>query len=196
MWFGVVIEIPGQTQPLTLQLTTKILSKEYCKGDSELDGVRLKLRLIYTNKSKQNLLLFKGSRLVSRIMISRDSEKAAANHFEVNSLLTQVTNGGGDCYKGAVPSECFVVLPPGASYGTDAVAGTFAVRGDVREVVGAVKSGNHVLQVEVITWQETNELAKELRARWLWSGLLWYEPVTSEPVAFTIPRFRRVVDCQ
>lgn len=128
-------------------------------------------------------------------MISRDFAEAAANHFEANSLLTQVTSGGGDCYKGAAPSKCFVVLPPSSSYETEGVAGTFAVRGDVREIAGAVKSGNHVLQVEVITWQETNEMAKELRSRWLRYGLLWCEPVTSEPVAFTVSRNRNVVDC-
>src|SRR5258705_13338714 len=83
MWFGVAIGTSGllrpmsgsaglNAQPPSLQLTTTILGEEYCVGDSELDGLRLKLRLTYTNKSKQNLLLFKGSRLVSRIMISRD----------------------------------------------------------------------------------------------------------------------------
>ena len=108
-----------QTDARSLQLTTTILSEEYCVGDSELDGVRLKLRLIYTNKGKQQLILYKGSSSMSRIMISRDFAEAAANHFEVNSSLTQITSGGEDCYKGAAPSKCFVVLPPGASYKTE-----------------------------------------------------------------------------
>ena len=179
----------------SLLLTTKILSEEYCVGDSELDGLRLKLRLIYTNKSKQQLILYKGSRLISRIMISRDSAEAAANRFEVNSSLTQLTSGGEDCYKGAAPNKCFVILPPSASYETEGITGTFTVRGDAREIAGAVKSGNHVLQVEVITWYEPVEMAKSLRQRWSRFGFLWYEPIRSTPVPFTVQQQRKVVDC-
>lgn len=178
-----------------LQLTLNVLSSEYCVGDSELDGLRLKVRLLYTNKGKQQLILYKGSRLVSRTMISRDFAEAAASRFEVNSSLTQLTSGGENCYKGAAPTRCFVVLPPGASYETEGIAGTFVVRGNGREIAGAVKSGNHVLQIEVITWHESNEMAKELRARWLRYGLLWYEPITSAPVPFTVEQQRKVVDC-
>jgi hypothetical protein len=185
----------AESEAPSLQLTAKILNQEYCVGDSELDGLRLKLRLIYTNKSKQQLILYKGSRLVCRIMISRDFAEAAANHFAVNSSLTQLMSGGEDCYKGAAPSKCFVVLPPGASYETEGIAGTFAVRGDVREIAGAVKSGDHVLQIQVITWDESDEIDKKLRVQWLRHGLLWYEPITSAPVPFTVPRERKIVDC-
>lgn len=128
-------------------------------------------------------------------MISRDSAEAAANRFEVNSSLTQLTSGGEDCYKGAAPNKCFVILPPGASYETEGIAGTFAVRGDAREIAGAVKSGNHVLQVEVITWYEPVEMAKSLRQRWSRFGFLWYEPIRSTPVPFTVQQERNVVDC-
>lgn len=186
---------PPQVEGPALQLTTKILGVEYCVGDSELDGLRVKLRLIYTNRGKQQLILYKGSRLISRIMISRNFTEAAANHFEVNSSLTQLTSGGADCYKDAAPGKCFVVLPPGASYKTEGIAPTFAVRGDIREIAGAVKSGDHALQVEVITWQESNEMAKELRVRWLGYGLLWYEPITSAPVPLFVQQSRKVVDC-
>lgn len=182
-----------QTPPL--QLTMKILSEEYCVGDSELDGLRLKVRLIYTNKGKQQLILYKGSRLISRTMVSRNFADAAAKRFEVNSSLTQLTSGGGQCYTAAAPGRCFVVLPPGASYEVEGIAGTFVVRGDAREITGAVQSGKHVLHVEVITWHESDEMAKKLRARWLRYGVLWYEPITSAPVPFTVKQQRRVVDC-
>ena len=107
-----------QEQESPLQLTVKIVGSEYCTADSELDSLRLKVRLIYTNRGKQQLILYKGSRLISRTMISRNSADAAAKRFEVNASLTQLTSGGDKCYTGAAPNKCFVVLPPGASYGS------------------------------------------------------------------------------
>lgn len=175
-----------------LQLTMKIISGEYCAGDADLDSLRLKVRLVYTNTGKQPLILYKGSHLISRTMISRNSADAAAKRFEVNSLLTQLSSGGRNCYSGAIPSKCFVTLSPGKSFEVEAVAGVFVVRGDAREITGAVNSGKHVLQVEVTTWHESNKLAKSLRGRWLRHGLLWYEPITSAPAPFIVEKQRKV----
>lgn len=184
-----------QEQESPLQLTVKIVGSEYCAADSELDSLRLKVRLIYTNRGKQQLILYKGSRLISRTMISRNVADAAAKRFEVNASITQLTSGGDKCYAGAAPNKCFVVLPPGASYEVEGIAGIFVVRGDAREITGAVKSGDHLLQVEVVTWNESDETAKNLRARWLRHGLLWYEPITSVPAPFTVQQQRKAVDC-
>jgi len=184
-----------QEQESPLQLTVKIVGSEYCAADSELDSLRLKVQLIYTNRGKQQLILYKSSRLISRTMISRNFADAAAKRFEVNASLTQLASGGNKCYTGAAPNKCFVVLPPGGSYEVEAIAGIFVVKGDAREITGAVKSGDHVLQVEVITWHESDEMAKNLRARWLRYGLLWYEPTTSTPAPLTVQQQRRVVDC-
>lgn len=178
-----------------LQLAVRIVNSEYCRADSELDSLRLKLKLTFTNRKKEPLILYRGTSLVSRIMISRNFADAAAKRFEVDSLLTPLTSGARKCYKGAAPTSCFVVLPPDASFETEAVAGVFAVRGDVRDIVGAVKSGDHLLQIEVITWHESDELAKNLRARWLPHGLLWYEPITSAPMQFRVERDRTSASC-
>ena len=62
-------------------------------------------------------------------------------------------------------------------------------------IAGAVLSGKHLLQVEVPTWPESDELAKELRLRWQPSGLLWYDPVISAPVSFTVDKRHKVFDC-
>ncbi len=184
-----------QEQESPLQLTVKIVGSEYCAADSELDSLRLKVRLIYTNRGKQQLILYKGTPLVSRIIISRNAADAAAKRFEVNSSLTQLTSAGSKCYQGAAPNRCFILLPPNASFEAETVIGTFVVRGDAREIAGAVKSGNHVLQVEVITWHESDDMAKNLRARWLRYGLLWYEPITSAPAPLAVQQQRNVVDC-
>jgi hypothetical protein len=179
-----------------LELAIKIVSSEYCRADPELDSLRLKVRLTFTNRRKEPLILYKGASLVSRVMISRNYADAATKRFEVNSSLTQLTSGASKCYKGATPTNCFVVLPPDASFEAETVVGVFIVRGDAREIAGAIKSGDHVLQVEVVTWHESDELAKDLRAKWARSGFLWYEPVTSAPLPLTVHHQPKVTDCR
>ena len=187
--------VSKQEQESPLQVTINIMAAEYCSADSELDGLRMKVRLTYTNRGNQQLILYKGIPLVSRIIISQKSADAAAKRFEVNSSLTQLTTEASKCYQGAPPNRCFVFIPPNGSFEAETVIGTFVVRGDAREIAGAVKSGNHILQVELITWHESDEMAKKLRARWLRYGLLWYEPIISAPVSFAVQQQRNVKDC-
>jgi len=179
----------------SLQLTMKIVSSQYCPGDAELDSLRLKVRLIYTNTGKKPLILYKGIPLISRLMISRNLPDAAMKRFEINSSLTQLTGAANKCYKGANPNSCFFILPPSERYEAETVVRLFVVRGDIREISGAVRSGDHVLQVEVMTWNESDELAKNLRQRWRRYGILWYEPITSAPTAFIVEKQRKVTDC-
>lgn len=184
-----------EERPAPLQLTVEIVSQEYCTGDSELDRLQLKVRLTYRNRGKKQLILYKGSSLISRIMISQSPKDAAAKRFEVDSSLTQLISGGSKCYTGAVPSTCFAILPPGASYDVEATIAVFAVGGEARDIIGAVKSGKHFLQIKIITWQKSGKLARELQARWRRYGTLWYEPIKSAPLPFIIEKERQVADC-
>jgi hypothetical protein len=181
--------------PEALGLSIKVEGEQYCIGDSELDGLRLKARLVYTNHGKETLILYKGSTTVSRLMISRTFADAAAKRFEVDSSLTAATSGGEKCYRGSVPSTCFVSLQPNASYEVETNIRLFVVRGDARAITGAVMSGDHLLQVEVPTWHESNELAEQVGRRWQQNGTLWSTPVTSAPLLFTVKKEHQVVDC-
>jgi hypothetical protein len=181
---------------LPLHLTMKIVGQTYCTGDAELDGVRMDALLNFTNIGKQQLILYKGSNLVSQIRVSRNLQDIAAKRFELNSSLTNITTQRDlNDFTESFPGKDFVVLPPGASYEVKSVVGVFAVRGDARQITGALLSGEHFLQVEVSTWNGSDELVKELRRRWQDYGLLWYEPVISAPVPFTIDKQRQIVDC-
>src|SRR6185503_2370963 len=69
--------------PVPLRLTLKMLGEQYCIGDAELDGLRLKVRMVYTNQSEETIILYKGSTAISRLMISRNLADVAARRFEV-----------------------------------------------------------------------------------------------------------------
>jgi hypothetical protein len=178
-----------------LQLSTTVISQDYCTGDAELDGLRMKLLLHYANSGQQPLILYKGSNLVSRLMVSHNSEDAAARRFELNASLTQFTEGGDVKVEAPTPGSLFVILAPGASYDTEESVSVFAVRDDARRIGGAISSGEYVLQVRVSTWPESGDLARKLHDLWQPSGRLWYEPVISAPMRFKIDRNRLVRDC-
>ena len=179
----------------SLLLSTSIVSQKYCQGDMDLDSLRLVLSLNFTNVGRKSLILYKGSSLVSRLMISRDLKELAERRFEVNSSLTQVTDESSEKISGPEPNELFITLPPGASYKTEATISIFVVRGRGSKIPGAVPAGDHVLQIEVPTWPASNDLAKTLRNLWQSSGCLWYEPMTSSPMEFKVESERDVVDC-
>jgi hypothetical protein len=188
-------QVSSQRQEPSLQLSTIIVSQKYCAGDAELDGLRMKLLLHYTNTGQQPIILYKGSSFVSRVMVSRSTEDAAARRFEVNASLTQVTEGGDVKVEAPTPGPLFVILAPDTSFDTEESVSVFAVRGDMRRIEGAISSGEHVLQIEVPTWPASNDLAKNLHDLWQRSGYLWYEPVVSAPMRFKVETKRSVREC-
>ena len=183
-------------QSSLLQLTLKVIDSQYCVADQELDTLRFKARLVYENRGASPVIMYKRSQLPSRILVAQNLSDAAARRYEVNSTLTQLSSGRSKCYKGAVSSDCFVTIAPNSSFETEAIIGVFTVRDDLRDIAGAVKSGEHVLQVEVPTWHESSKLARELAIRWRRYGRLWYEPITSVPLPFTVNQKRQRTDCQ
>jgi methionine-rich copper-binding protein CopC len=185
-----------QKESMPLKLKVVLLNQQYCVGDSELDSLKMKVRLTFTNAGSQRIILYKGSDLVSRVTISRKDADAAAKQVEVNASVTQVVNVESRVFKGSTPNSAFVVLLPNASYEMETIITIFAVRNDDNQIAGAVTSGEHDLQIQVSTWPDSKAVAEELRSRWQRSGCLWYDPITSAPVLFEVERQRKVLDCQ
>lgn len=180
----------------TLRLSVKIIRRSYCRGDFELDGVNFDGTFTFTNTGAQTLILYKGSGRIARVMAGRNVEDLALGRFELNSSLESMsTPFNRDDFKGSAPNSYFVKLPPGGSYVVSKGFGVFAVRGDKRKIGGALLSGEYAVQVEVTTWPDRTDFAEELGKRWKSSGGLFYQLVTSSPVAVTIEKERRVKRC-
>lgn len=193
----------ASAQPMALQkhdgpplrLAVNIVDQKYCAGDADLDALKLNVRFTFTNISHRQLILYKSADLISQIMIGETLADIEAGQFQVDSSVTQLIAVEEKCFRGSAPSRCFVVLPPGASYEAQTTVRVFVVRNEKREITGAVASGEHVLQVRVSTWPESEGLSKELRRRWEHIGCLWYDPITSVPMPFKVEKQRKVVDC-
>lgn len=190
----------GAAQQSALRLTLKATGSDYCVGDEELDRMDLKVQFVYENRGTSPAILYKPSPRPTRIIVARNVQDVADARFEVDSSVTwytsEVSGEENKCYNGSVPSDCFVTIGPGSSYEVEDEVRLFVVRGDVRAIEGAVKSGEHVLQVVVPTWDESNKLAQELERRWRSHGSLWYKAIRSEPLTFTVERERKVGECK
>ena len=187
-------------QQSMLRLTLKTTGSDYCAGDEELDRMDLKVRFVYENRGASPAILYKPSPRPTRILIARNAQEVSDARFEVDASVTwyttKVSDAENKCYNGSVPSDCFVTIGPGSSYEVEDEVRLFVVRGDVRAIEGAVKSGEHVLQVVVPTWDESAKLAQELERRWRSHGSLWYKSIRSEPLTFTVEKERKVGECK
>ncbi|NOT61846.1 MAG: hypothetical protein HOP19_16655 [Acidobacteria bacterium] len=189
-----VLQIAENQQP-SLQLTTVIIGQKYCRGDADLDGVRLNLRLRFTNINKQPIILYKGISNVSAIMIRRHTEGKVVGPFIVKSSLTLVNTGRKVRVKSSSLGEMFVILQSGESFETETITGTFVTRDKSSQIAGAVNPGEYALQIEIPTWPESNYLAVKYKHQWKPKGDLWSNPVVSQPMLFNVAEQRKIEDC-
>jgi hypothetical protein len=198
--FSTHYQAPGLAQPKkepVLKLTTEILSQRYCKGDTELDGVWLELKLRHQNVGNQQRILYRASDSVYQVKVSRNLADAAAVKYEVNSRLSWYSNGVSRNFSESALNKAFVILPPSGVHETKTIAGVFVRReGVVKRIDGSVESGEHYIQVTLPTWYDTQGAADRLRKKWERRGSLWTEPVTSSPMRFVVDKQREVLECQ
>ena len=146
-----------------LELTKDLLRLQHCSNDN----LQLLVRLNFSNKGKGPLVLDTRTKPISRYMVSRTAENATKRKYEfvVRTLL-------GYDKSDLVPDEAnFIVLKPGETYSIEQV-----LHLSDRE---SMRSGQHVLQVVVVTWHYAQASNVEWRERLRSRGYLWTDAVTS-----------------
>ncbi len=179
-----------------LRLTVEIINQQYCAVSTGTDALRIRLRLRYTNAGDQKLILYRGKNLFYQTSVSRSASDAAIRRHEAFMTSAWYFDELPEKIEQPAPSRAFIILSPGAVHETEQVVAVPVVRQGGERVTGAVAAGGHVLQVTVSTWYESRALAQKLRERWLRSGLLWFEPVTSAPVSFSVAEGRPESSCR
>jgi hypothetical protein len=179
-----------------LQLTTSIINQRYCKNDKSSLVLQLNLRLLYTNVGDQPIILYKSSKLIHQHTTSRSVQDAQAKRFTSDYSLSIYSTNNIEINESSL-GNLFVVLQPGATYEREAL--NVVVLPVLFNATEAGKStlspGEYVLQVTTSTWPESEEHAKELRTKWLQSGFLWYDTVTSMPMHFRVEKQRSAAIC-
>jgi hypothetical protein len=188
-------EITTAPKPV-LKLTTSLVSQKFCVGDAEVSMLHMNLRLRYSNAGERPIILDKGSNVAPTFLVSGSVADALAGKRELIQSADIVTSEEPRFTKNQLLDESFVVLAKGSFFETNCeVVVGFAVD-DQNPPNGTIKKGDHVLQIQVITWWESLALAEELSTKWKRRGYLWHEVVQSEPMPFKIDQRVQVEDCR
>ena len=185
-----ISENSGAQKDQALLLTTSIVDQKYCTGGN----LRMTLQLHYTNMSNKPFILYKYSIAVFEALISSSEERASAKEYEEDLHYFSRIIGKGKPSDETVPSEDYTIIKPGDTFETNTYInisvddGTDLTSGDIRE-------GEHLLQVKVQTWYESQSLAVKLTEDWKKYGTLWLRSITSEPMPFRVEKERKFIDC-
>jgi hypothetical protein len=173
-----------------LQLTTEIIRQRYCTGDADLDGVSLKLRLLYRNAGTTPLILYKGSTDVYEVLVRKTADGAPELHSHLSWYSDKAWTVDASSLR-----KLFVILQPNSTFETHTETRVFVTRDDSQHFQGSVESGDHYLQVTIPTWHGSQQLADAMQRKWRPNGMLWRTAATSLPMKFTIARNRTLTDC-
>lgn len=183
----------------SLELTTSIVRQRYCKSSdpAAYNTLRLDLQLRYKNIGQQTLILYRGTSIAHREMVSVNTEQAVNKRYIFDMSLMVGVQGLPEIELGPIPDKNFIILQPGATFEptTSTEAVLFLKRSDEERAADAFGTGEYVLQVQVSTFPYERSLEKEIRQRWKASGELWARGVTSRPMTFKVEKVREAVDC-
>lgn len=197
--FFLAAEVSGQRPNASrrpLRLTAEVLGQQHCAAGAATDALRIRLRLQFANVGDQKLILYRGKNLFYQTSVSRSASDAALRRHEAFMTTAWYFDELPERIEQPAPGRAFTILPPGATYETQQTVAVPVLRQGGVPVTNAIAAGDHVLQVTVSTWYESRALAQKLRERWQRSGLLWFEPVTSAPVAFNVAEERPAAGCR
>ncbi|HEV2864265.1 MAG TPA: hypothetical protein VGX48_24925 [Pyrinomonadaceae bacterium] len=173
---------PDEKSPL--RFTSEIVGRSYCAGGG-IHILQLRLRLRYQNTGGRKLIVYRGKNLFYQTKVRGGPPTGARPwQYEVAILNARFNDAQAEAINGARPGAAFVVLPPGGLYETEIIVGVGVTPEGAGRAANTIRPGEHTLQVIASTWYESKKLGEELRGRWRASGLLWTEPVATEPLKF------------
>ena len=163
-----------------MEFTKDLIELRYCSNDS----LQFVLRLNFSNKGKNPVILDKRYRSGSGFLVSRTFENAIKKKYQ----FTVETLSGFDPAD-SVPDETnFVVLMPGETYTLEQVVRLYNRR--------SMGTGQRVLQMIVDNWPYFTSSNIEWRDRWRNRGYLWTDPLTSVPMPFMLAKKAAIVECR
>ncbi len=184
----------GQSQPKSpLRLTAEIISQSYCGINPSTFSLQLRLRLRYTNLSSQRLIIYQGHDLFYQTRLRSDAT-ATAPQDDVMLLDMHYFDEEFERIDAASPGRVFVKLAPGDSFEREIVRGV-GVTNNRNAGGSSVQTGPHSLRVIVSTWYQSPQLAEKLRQEWQRKGLLWTQPLVSEPLNILIQQPPAATPC-
>jgi hypothetical protein len=171
----------GGARPSPLRVTAEVVGRRYCAGEGS-NILQLRVRLRYRNAGAERVILYRGKNLFYQTKIRGG---AAGKQYEAVVLNSRFNDAEAEAVNGTRPGGAFVTLSPAGSYETEVVVGVAVAPEGKQRGANMIAAGEHTLQIVASTWYESKKLGEELRERWRGTGLLWVDPVATEPLRFT-----------
>jgi len=178
---GVPAVSRGDAGRPALRLGAEVVGRRYCPGERS-DILQVRVRLRYENAGRERLILYRGKNLFYQTRIRGAS---GGRQYEVVVLNSRYNDAHREAVNGPRPGGAFATLSPGGVYETEVVVGVAVPHVGDEGGANSILPGEHTLQIVASTWYESKKLGEELRARWRGAGLLWVDPVATEPMKFT-----------
>lgn len=175
---------------LSLKAIPELVGTRYCYGDAEVYSIWLRLRVKYVNGTHRTLILDKeiGKAWYGE-KVARNLYDLAAGKYEYNPNIDWFFSGKDklpDTPNIDSPNSDFVVLAPGEAFVSEIKADVVAQYENPKNFVGSVRSGVHVLQLELSAWNHPGE-ASAFAESWRKFGELVTGVVKTEPLEIRIP---------
>jgi hypothetical protein len=173
-----------------LELNTDLIKLQVCSGDR----LRFTMRLNFTNKGENVVILDKRSTAITQYMMSRNFKNAIKKKYEIKVPIFFGLDGVGMTMDSVPDESQFVVLKPSETYSPIRVLTT--VFGDDSDGDGFRRFRElNFLQMEVLTWYYPRASNIKWRDQWQTKGYLWSDPITSIPMPFKVENNTPVVNC-
>lgn len=182
--FGVRGAAAADAPEPALTLTAEIVGRRYCAGN-RLNILQLSIRLRYRNAGGRKLIVYRGKNFFYQSRIRGGTGAAQGRPYEVLVTNSRFNDAQAEDVNGRRPGSAFVTLPPGGAFETTIVVGVGVTPEGFERTSNSIAPGEHSLQIVVSSWYESRKLAEEMRGRWQGAGLLWIDPVATEPLKFT-----------
>ena len=189
--------LAAQPKPLKkpLEFSAEIISQSYCAVNQDFSSLDLKLRLRFRNIGNQKLILYKGHDFFYQTKI-RSAPGSPSGPYEVWVVNSRYFDEEVEGIDQASPGKVFVTLRPGGVYSTEIMVGVGVVSERVDRGDSSIRDGDHTLQLIASTWYQSRAMAQKLRLAWQRKGLLWSDPLDSQPVHFLAQRPRLLAPCK
>lgn len=172
-----------------IRVSTSLADKTYCSSSN----LRLTMSLTITNVSGNPVIVDKDYFAIVHTTISRNlgSGKPGPVEFKTGkNVLMEFSSVD----ESRPASELFVVLKPMEAYVTK-LHDYIPIDDGHRSHAGYIKPGKFLHEGVVLTWGGPNRLGEDLRNRWKEYGVLLLDPLTTEPIEFSVEAAPKVGDC-
>ena len=177
-----------------LEMTATIMDSSYCSSSL----LRLSLKLSFQNTGTRPILLRRDGFRVGRYTVSRslDEFRGAKYQMDVAPMMNSV---GILRYKLEGKPETLqsrlVVLEPGNTHTATTEIRIPVTADERRRSQDALAVGDHLLQIVVWTWLDSESFATRSKEMLKDQGYLWTQSIHSTPIPFKVSKERVISPC-